>query len=689
MAFDIGGTFTDVVLEIGAHSVSAKVLTTQAAPEIGALEGILSALGQANIKAGDVELLIHGTTLATNAIIERKGAVTALVTTDGFRDSLEMAYENRFDQYDVFVEKPKPLVPRALRLTVPERVDARGQVRVPLDEAAVEGVARELARRGIESVAIGLIHSYANPRHEQRIREILAAALPGVSLSLSSEVCPEIREYERLSTTCANAYVQPKMATYLARLEQMLADAGFRCPMFLMTSGGGLTTFDTAKRLPIRLVESGPAGGAILASHIAAQCGLDRLMSFDMGGTTAKICLIDGGVPQKSRLFEVDRQYRFAKGSGLPLRIPVIEMVEIGAGGGSIASIDAARRIAVGPESAASSPGPACYGIGGTEPTVTDADLLLGRIDPENFAGGNIRLAPDLAQKAVARAIAARTGLDVVTAAFGIAEIVEENMAGASRVHAVERGKTLTDRTMVAFGGAAPLHAARVAEKLGISEVIVPSGAGVGSAVGFLRAPIAFELVRSRYMRVGDFDHRIVNALFDEMAREAHAEVRRGAPDSELVETRTADMRYCGQGHEVVVTLPARPLHAQDAALLRDMFEHSYRQLYARIIPGLDIEALSWTLAVSTRSTPPAPVRAAARAAPPAPAGMRRVFDPLREAFIDMPVYRREALKPGAEIAGPALIAEAQTTTFVTARFSASIDALGYIRLVANGSGTP
>jgi N-methylhydantoinase A len=420
LAVDIGGTFTDVVLETPNARFSTKVLTTKTAPEEGVLDGIMKALALGNMKPGEVGLIVHGTTLATNAIIERKGALTALVTTQGFRDSIEMAQENRFEQYDIFIEKPEPLVPRTLRFTVPERTDAKGGVRLPLDEKAVEALAETLKQKKVEAVAIGFLHSYANATHEKRTAEILAEKLPGMRISVSSEICPEVREYERFSTTCANAYVQPLMARYLESLKEKIEESGFNCPILLMTSGGGLTTLETAARFPIRLVESGPAGGVILSTWIAENMGIDRILSFDMGGTTAKICIIDDGKPMASRSFEVDRRYRFMKGSGLPVRIPVIEMVEIGAGGGSIAGVDPMKRITVGPESAGSDPGPACYSRGGTRPAVTDANVVLGRIDPDRFAGGSITLDAKLSGAALDLHVGKALELDTTMAAFGV-----------------------------------------------------------------------------------------------------------------------------------------------------------------------------------------------------------------------------------------------------------------------------
>lgn len=682
LAVDIGGTFTDVVLEAGGKQTTAKVLTTPSAPEEGVLTGVERALTAANVKPSDVSILIHGTTLATNAIIERKGAKIGLIATDGHRDAVEMALENRFEQYDINIDRPPPLAPRQLRWTVKERLNVAGEALVPLDDASVEALLPEIGRHGIEALAVGLLHAYANPAHEERVREIVRGAYPDLPISLSAEVCPEIREYERQSTTCANAYVQPKMAGYLTELDARLTALGFNCPFLLMTSGGGLTTLENAIRFPIRLVESGPAGGAILAAEIAAETGLDRVVSYDMGGTTAKICLIDDGEPLSTRTFEVARAYRNKKGSGLPVRIPAIEMVEIGAGGGSIAHVDGMGRLGVGPESAGSDPGPACYDLGGTSPTVTDADVALGKIEPERFAGGSVKLAPEKAGEAIVAGIGEELGMTEPLAAFAIAEIVDENMANAARVHAIEWGKDIAERAMIAFGGAAPLHAARLAEKLGLTEVIVPSGAGVGSAVGFLRAPISYEVVRSRYMRLDGFDARTANTVLDEMSKEARIVVEAGAPGADLVETRLAFMRYVGQGHEITVTLPDRPLEANDRKALRMSFDEAYSQLYGQVVPNMEVEILSWTLTVSTAK--PAPDKAPE---PPAtselakPDGKREVFDPARQDFVEAGVYERDGLKPGDRLAGPALIVESQTTTYVTSVFDARIDGRGYIVL--------
>ncbi|MDP1748736.1 MAG: hydantoinase/oxoprolinase family protein, partial [Reyranella sp.] len=460
---------------------------------------------------------------------------------------------------------------------------------------AVRAVAIELRQRKIEAVAVCFLHSFTHEAHERRAGQILAEELPGVAISLSCEVCPEIREYERTSTTIANAYVLPRMAGYLGQLERDLEKEGITGPLLLMMSSGGITTVDTARRYPVRLVESGPAGGAILALTVAAENGIARAVAFDMGGTTAKLTLLDDLELQRSRQFEVARAYRFVQGSGLPVRIPVIELVEIGAGGGSIARLDALGRIQVGPDSAGSVPGPACYGNGGTEPTVTDADTALGRLDPARFAGGAIPLYPDKA-KASLQALAGALKTDSQGAAAGVAEIVDETMASAARVHAVENGKDTADRTLIAFGGAAPLHAARLARKLGMKQVVVPVGAGVGSAFGFLRAPIAYEVVRTRHVRLDMFDAKMLNELFAAMRAEAEAVVRPAAPGEELVETRHAFMRYRGQGHEIAVPLPNSAFAADAAPELRRRFEATYETVFGRAIPKLEVEALTWTL---------------------------------------------------------------------------------------------
>ncbi len=681
IAVDIGGTFTDVVLDGAGAAVTAKVLTTYDDPANGVLAGIRQALAEAGAAPGDVRLLLHGTTLATNALIERRGALTALLTTAGHRDAVEMAFENRFEQYDVNIDRPAPLVPRPLRFGVPERLAADGTVLRPLDESALNGLARRLREAGVESVAVGLLHAYANPDHEQRIGAFLAETLPRVAVTLSSDVCPEIREYERLSTACANAYVKPLMGRYLASLERQLRDLGIAAPVLLMTSGGGLTTLETAARYPIRLVESGPAGGAILAARVAAQSGLSRVVSFDMGGTTAKLCLIDAAQPQLSRAFEVDRVYRFKKGSGLPVRIPVIEMVEIGAGGGSLASVDKLGRINVGPASAGSEPGPACYGRGGRHPAVTDADVVLGHVQAEYFAGGGLALDLEAARAALASDVGAALNLSAEMAAFGVAQVVDENMAAAARAHAVEWGTETAGRTLVAYGGAAPLHAAALADKLKIDRIVIPDNAGVGSAVGFLLAPVSYEVVRSRYLRLSNFDPALVNTVMAEMRAEADAVIRAAAPEGGDREVRRAFMRYAGQGYEIAVPLPSRDLQAGDQAALQAAFDAEYQRLYGRLIPDLEVEVLSWTLSLAAReaSAPEPRPRPAPSAAIPERAC--RLFDAGAGSTRPAAVFRRSALTPGQHGAGPALIVEDQTTTVVSAGFDFRLDAWGSLVL--------
>jgi N-methylhydantoinase A len=685
LAVDIGGTFTDLALEHPGGRSTIKILTTQTAPEQGVLAGVAAILHAAGLAADDIAIVIHGTTLATNAVIERKGARTALLTTQGFRDVLAMGNESRYDQYDLNIALPQPLVPRHLRLPVPERLDNEGNVLVPLDTAAVRALVPKLRAEAVESIAVGFLHAFVNPAHERQVRDILAELLPDVPVSLSSEVSPEMREWERFSTTVANAYVQPRMARYLRLLEDGLHGLGVGAPLFLMLSGGGLTTIDTACRFPIRLVESGPAGGAIFSAYIARQCGIETVLSFDMGGTTAKICLIDDYRPQTARSFEVARVGRFKKGSGLPLRIPVIDMVEIGAGGGSIAHVDAMGRIAVGPESAGADPGPACYGRGGRAPAVTDANLLLGRYDPARFAGGTMTLDEPAARDAMAADVGGPLALGPEMAALGVIEMVDENMANAARVHAIESGKTYEGRTLIAFGGAGPVHACRVAEKVGIGRVLVPSGAGVGSAIGFLRAPVGYEVVRSLYQRFSSFDVAAVNALLASMRDAAMTVVQQGSLGAKLTENRIAYMRYVGQGHEIPVPLPVRTLTQDDVATIRAAYDAEYTRFYDRPVPGSDVEIMSYAVVVASvvADAEVAPALGAADAFAPegAPARHQDVRDTLTGEVAAWAVFDRSMLRPGARVAGPAIVAEDETSTLVGPGWSATVNGLGYIEL--------
>jgi N-methylhydantoinase A len=682
LAADIGGTFTDIVLEAGRQRWSGKVLTTAQAPELGVIEGIGLVLQQSGIKPADIGVFIHGTTLATNALIERKGARTAFISTKGFRDILEQGYEKRFDHYDLMIDRSPPLVPRTLRFTVEERLSADGDVLLPLDESALPSLARQLRDENVTAVAIGFLHAYAHDGHERRVREILSAALPNdVTICISSEVAPEIREFERFSTVVANAYVRPLMAGYLHRLRDQLRGMKMDCPLFLMMSGGGLTTLETAARFPIRLVESGPAGGAILASEIAAECALSEVVSFDMGGTTAKICLLTNGEPERARKFEIARAYRDMKGSGIPVRIPVIEMVEIGAGGGSIARVDKLNRITVGPDSAGSTPGPVCYGRGGTEPAVTDANLALGKIDPAYFAGGKIKLNEAGAKVALQNAIGDPLGLRDFWPAAGVTEIVEENMANAARVHAIERGRDIAACTMIAFGGGAPLHACRLAEKVGVKTIIVPSGAGVGSAIGFLRAPIAYEVTRSAAVSLDAFNAKTVNTLLQYMTRDARAVVEPALGKTKATVQIIADCRYIGQGHEIRVTVPVKNLNDADGRKLKAAFEAQYEQVYGLRIPNQEAEAITWSVTVSSLAKKAKRAVKTSTKSTPRPRSRRLVYDPALGKQVMVPVYWRFDMKPGATFKGPAIIAEDETSTIVGANFKARINSLGYVIL--------
>ena len=676
LGVDIGGTFTDVVLETGGQSHSTKVLTTYAAPEEAILDGMAQVCAKAGLAPGAITRIIHGTTLATNALIERRGARTAFVTTEGFRDTLEMRSESRFEQYDLNLTLPPPLIPRDARFTLRERIDAGGGVLIALDPAEVAALADRL--RDFQSIAVGFLHSYLNPAHERMVRDILAARLPGIAISLSSEVSPQMREYERFTTTCANAYVRPQMESYLGRLRARLAATGATCPVFLMHSGGGIMSLDSAAQFPVRLVESGPAGGAIFAADVARRYALPRVLSFDMGGTTAKICLIRDRTPKTARVFEVARSYRFKKGSGMPISIPVIDMVEIGAGGGSLAQVDALGQIRVGPESAGSEPGPACYGRGGTRPAVTDADLILGRLDPDGFAGGSIPLAPAASAAALDQHLAAPLGCDTLTAAFGLSEVVDENMANAARVHAVESGEDLTGYTMIAFGGAAPLHAGRLCQKLGIDRLIVPPGAGVGSAIGFLRAPYAYEATRSVYMRIDGFDAHKVATLFAALRAEATDFVLSCDAQATVDAAHKAYMRYAGQGWEIPVALPRAMAETPTAEGFLALFEAEYAALFGRTVAGLAVEITVWAVNAATPLPTPALTPPAATAQPVATTP-RALHDAARGTMQPAAVAPRALMRDGAHLPGPAIITEAETTIIIPAGFTATGRADGCI----------
>ena len=686
LAVDIGGTFTDTVLmgDQGRILATTKTPTTQENPAHGALDGVSRVLATAAVNWPQIGGFIHGTTLATNALIERRGARVATVTNEGFRDILEIAYERRYSQYDINLVKPDLIVPRSRAFTIGGRMDAYGQVLVPLDEQSVARLSAQLGASGAEAVAICLLHAYANPAHELRLAALLQARMPGLVISLSHEVSPEAREFDRLSTTIANAYIQPQMARYLADFQTRFRAEGLTCPILMMTAGGGMTTMETAARLPIRLVESGPAGGAILAARIAAETGEAEILSFDMGGTTAKLCLIDQYRPQTARKFEIARAARFVKGSGMPVRIPVIEMIEIGAGGGSIAHVDRLGRLQVGPQSAGSEPGPAAFAKGGTSPTVTDADAMQGLIEPGRFAEGRLAIDIGAARTALASGVGQAMGLDAMQAAQGVSEIVDENMAAAGRMHAVESGKDLSARVIIAFGGNGPLHATRVARRAQVDRILIPRDPGVGSAVGFLFAPVSFEIIRSRYGTLEALDLNGLNAFFDAMIHEAQTVVRAGAPEGLLVRRRQAFMRYHGQGHEIEIPLPDRALDDNDIPDMRRAFEAEYSRQFSRAVPGMEIEILNWALEVSSEPQmleryPEVASKQRARASE-----HRRILCDVTGEWRAAEIHDRDALRPGDYLDGPALIVEPQTTTFVSADFSARVDGVNNIWLLRN-----
>jgi N-methylhydantoinase A len=685
LGVDIGGTFTDVVMEIGVLQYSAKVLTTYAAPENAIIDGMHQVCSKAGVSTSVISQIIHGTTLATNALIERRGAKTALVTTKGFRDVIEMRTESRFEQYDLNLILPEPLLPRQCRYVLDERVGASGEVLIALQRADIERLAVDLKHADYQSIAVGLIHSYAYDGHEKMVREVLQQKLPNVMISLSSEVSPQMREYERFNTVVANAYIKPLMKSYLGRLAGRLKKEGADCPIFLMHSGGGIISLENAADFPVRLVESGPAGGAVFAAHIAARYSLDKVLSFDMGGTTAKICLIKNQTPKTSRVFEVARTYRFKKGSGMPISIPVIDMVEIGAGGGSLAFVDSLQQIRVGPHSAGSEPGPACYNRGGERPAVTDADLVLGKLDADHFAGGSIKLDIKASRKALYAHVGKALKLDDETAAFGVAEVVDENMANAARVHAVENGEDLSDYTMIAFGGAAPLHAGRLCEKLGVKRCLVPPGAGVGSAIGFLRAPFSFEANRSVYMRLSDFAPTKIMTLLTELEREATGFVRTCDAKAKIISAFKVYMRYCGQGWEIPIALTRAQAMKPNVATFQKLFEADYEKLFGRVVMGMDVEITVWAVNATTPPQPVAKIKTRKMTTILKPARKRKIFDAAKAASVLAGLVERSRFKAGHGIYGPAAITEDETTIIVpTSRIAvAQID--GCIDMIVKG----
>jgi N-methylhydantoinase A len=688
VGIDIGGTFTDMLLvgEDGT-AVVGKTLTTTGDPSLAVENALGPALVNRAVKTSERGTLIHGTTLVTNALIERKGALTALLTTVGFRDAVEIGREHRYELYDLNLELPKPLVPRHLRFDVPERVAADGSVLQTLDENFVRRLVTELRDKGIQAVGVSYLNSFRNPSHERHTAEIIAEVAPEIRVSLSSEVVAEIREFQRTSTTLVNVYVQRRVSDYLAQLQARLDKIGFVGSFFVMLSSGGIATRETSSRFPVRLLESGPAAGALAAAQAGILAGHRDLLSFDMGGTTAKLCVIEDGQPLKTHEFEVDRVYRFRKGSGLPVRIPVIDMIEIGAGGGSIARVDSLGLLKVGPESSGAVPGPVCYSQGGAEPTVTDADLVLGYLDPNYFLGGKMKLGLDGARKALS-GLGAKLNMTAEQVAWGIHQIVNENMSNAARAHLGERGKDPRRLPIYAFGGAGPVHGYRVAEILRLPTLISPFGAGVGSTFGLLAAPLAFDFVRSAYSRLDHTDWRFANGLLDEMAEEGkRILVRSGLAANAISYQRTADMRYVGQGHEVSVMLPDGTLGPEHLTAIAIAFEEIYRALYGRKGPDVPLEVINWRV-VASGPQPAMNFKLARDPAnhPDTRKGSRSAYFPEHGRYVDTAVYNRYALTPGMKFNGPAIVEERESTLIVGVGGHARVDErLNVIVEVAHG----
>jgi N-methylhydantoinase A len=686
VGIDIGGTFTDLFLARDDQATACyKLLTTPGDPSEAMLQGLDQLMKEQGLHMEDCSVIIHGTTLVTNAIIERKGARTGLITTEGFRDILEMGREIRYDIYDLEIERPRPLVPRNLRWGLKERMSADGRILVDLDEGSARDIVHRMTREGIEAVGVSFLHAYRNPVHELKMREILREHHPDLFVSLSSEVVPAIREYERTSTTVANAYVQPLVGNYLERLQGRLAEAGFCGQLFLMMSNGGVMAPEVARKYPVRMLESGPAAGAIGAAYLTRWSHDKRVMSFDMGGTTAKTCLIDDGEPMIAPEFEAARVGRFKKGSGLPIQIPAIEMIEIGAGGGSIARVDDLGLLKVGPESAGAAPGPACYGLGGKDPTVTDADLVLGYLNPDYFLGGKMRLHPEAAAEAIREKIAKPLGIDVLRAAWGIHEVVCENMAIASRIHTLERGRDPRSYGMLAMGGAGPVHAVRVAQKLGLERITMPASAGVFSALGMLVAPLSFDDVRTRYMILEEADVESGRSIFEEMEEEGIRQLATfGISRDQVAVQRSADMRYRGQGHEIKVFLPGGTVDREWIQKACQAFDEAYRTIYHRTLEGIPVEVVNWRSVVSSPMSGMPRETLASRFSNLniVPKGYRPVFFPDPQEKIPCPVYERHPLLPGTQLEGPAVIEELESTAIIHPGDRVEIDKAGNLIVI-------
>ena len=679
LGIDVGGTFTDfVVFDPGTGSFSiGKTLTTPHDLALGIIRGTREAAERSGFEVRDISQVTYGTTLVANLLLERKGVRVGLIATEGFRDVLETGTEQRYDMYDLTARRAEPLVPRRLRRTVRERVTWDGKVLVPLDPSSLDGIVSHFKEHGVETIAVALMHSYRNPDHERMVGEYLGERFPQYSVSLSSEVAPEVREYPRTSTTVANAYVEPPLRRHLQEMEGGLRSMGFGGVIYMMLSEGGITTLEAARSFPVRLVESGPAAGAMAASYYGKTLGYDDIVSFDMGGTTAKLCLITDGRPSRTSEFEVAREHRFKKGSGLILKVPAIDMIEIGAGGGSIAYVDPLGLMKVGPQSAGADPGPACYGLGGGEPTVSDADLVLGLLNPDYFLGGEMALDLAAARRAIETRLADQMGVSVTRAAQGIHEVVNENMATAARMHASEQGQDVRGSALVAFGGAGPVHAYRVAKLLGIDRVVCPLGAGVMSSIGMLVAPRSFDSVQSYISRLDSVDWSHVDSIYEAMESGAVELLTAAGVDPNDIEMeRRADMRYVGQGFEIAVPVPNGKLRPGLRETLAATFSETYESLFGRSLTDVPIEAITWRLSAS--EPPPRPnIRFRIPESETYPGGVkgeRPVFLPEDGRFVDCPVFDRYGLERGATVSGPAIVEERESTVFVGPDATCTID---------------
>jgi N-methylhydantoinase A len=680
---DIGGTFTDFVLldDASGEMHVYKCLTTPGDPSDAVEEGVRALTKRIPGLAEQLQEVIHGTTLVINAIIERKGAATALLTTAGFRDVLELGREIRYAPYDIFAPFPAPLVPRHRRLEVQERVRADGKVLIPLASEEARAVVRSLPDLGVESVAVCLLNSFENPAHELVLKQIIQEELPDLSLSISYEVLPQIREYERTSTTVANAYVKPLVERYLRRLSGRLAGLGFAGRLFIMLSSGGVTSVETAAQFPVRIIESGPTAAVIAGEYFSRLFQLPEMFCFDMGGTTAKSCLIRGGRAEVAPTFEVGRVQRFMKGSGLTIQAPVVDLMEIGAGGGSIAHISRLGTLQVGPESASAAPGPICYGRGGMRPTVTDADLLLGYLDADYFLGGSMKLDAAAARRGIEEQIAGPLGVSYVQAVWGIHDLINETMAAAAKTHIAERGGNPRLVTVAAFGGAGPVHAYGLARKLAAAAVIVPPNAGVGSAMGFFTAPRAFDLVRSHKVALNGADFAQIEQLFRQIELEGVRALRQAGAVGEVTFARSIDARFVGQGSETTLPLPEGDFAALSPQALRRRFDDAYERLYGRTYPEIPVEFVSFrvraSLPVKLLELPRLPSGAGDTEA--ARKGTRPAYSSLAHDFIPFAVYDRYLLPPGAAFPGPAIIEERESTVIVGEDASFRIDEYGFL----------